>query len=345
MRASDSVARLDRRPGGQAYPGEVDLRASEVVGVGPPQRAALVVQDERGRPVGVGQAATHRVDVVAHRGRQRVGGDLHLAHPGEVEPLERRAGTDEVLDELVGWTRQDQLRGGELGDVRLLLQDRDAVAHLDGLVDVVGDEDDRLADVGLDAQELVLEPVAGDGVDRAERLVHQHHGWVRAHRAGDAHPLALATGQLLGVAVPVPGVIQPDGLEQLVDACADLVVGPLEEPRHRGDVVRDRHVGEQADLLDDIADAAAQLVGVDVGDVLAVEDDPARRGLDEAVDQLHRGGLAAAGRPDQDDDLALRDVHRHAVDRGRGLPGEPLGDLLEPDHRMGCVSHGCLARS
>ena len=41
------------------------------------------------------------------------------------------------------------------------------VAELDGLVDVVGDEEDRLAELGLQAEELVLELLADDGVDGA----------------------------------------------------------------------------------------------------------------------------------------------------------------------------------
>src|SRR3712207_7466976 len=42
------------------------------------------------------------------------------------------------------------------------------------LVYVVGDEDDGLLYVLLDAQELVLEPLARDRVDGPEGLVHEH---------------------------------------------------------------------------------------------------------------------------------------------------------------------------
>jgi hypothetical protein len=55
----------------------------------------------------------------------------------------------------------------------------------------VGDEDDRLAQLGLQAQELVLEALAVDRVDRAERLVHEHERRVDRKRAGDADALAL----------------------------------------------------------------------------------------------------------------------------------------------------------
>ena len=83
-----------------------------------------------------------------------------------------------------------------LGELAALLHHGDAVAHLDRLVDVVGDEDDRLADLALEAQELVLEPLAVDRVDGAERLVHQHQrriggaGPAPRPRAGAARPRA-----------------------------------------------------------------------------------------------------------------------------------------------------------
>ena len=44
-----------------------------------------------------------------------------------------------------------------LGEHAALAQDRDPVADLDRLVDVVRDEDDRLAHLALEAQELVLQ--------------------------------------------------------------------------------------------------------------------------------------------------------------------------------------------
>ena len=58
---------------------------------------------------------------------------------------------------------------------------------------------------------------------------------------------------------------------------------------------------------------AAQFHLVLGGDVLLVEVDLARRGLDEAVDHLQRGGLTAAGRPDQDSHLALLDLEGQVV--------------------------------
>ena len=52
-------------------------------------------------------------------------------------------------------------------------------------------------------EQLVLQPLAGDRVDRAERLVHQDHRRVGGEPAGDADALLLAAGELARVAVAV----------------------------------------------------------------------------------------------------------------------------------------------
>ena len=63
-------------------------------------------------------------------------------------------------------------RRPELGDPAFM-QDGDLGREAQRLLDVVGDEDDRLLCRGVDARELALQGIAGYRVDRAERLVHQ----------------------------------------------------------------------------------------------------------------------------------------------------------------------------
>ena len=85
-----------------------------------------------------------------------------------------------------------------------LLHDGHAVAHLDRLVDVVGDEQDRLADLRLEPQKLVLEPLPVDRVDGTEGLVHQHQRWVRGERTRHPDPLSSwPQRQRIGVAVRI----------------------------------------------------------------------------------------------------------------------------------------------
>ena len=61
-------------------------------------------------------------------------------------------------------------------------------------------------DVGADAGPQVR-------VERGERLVEQHHGRLDGQRPGQRHPLLLAAGQLVRVALAEAG--QADRLQQL----------------------------------------------------------------------------------------------------------------------------------
>ena len=100
---------------------------------------------------------------------------------------------------------------------------------------------------------------ARDRVDGGERLVHQQHRRVGGERARDADALLLTAGELRRVALRVRVGVEPDELEQLARARLAACAVPAEQRRHGRDVGLDRQVREQADLLDDVADAAAQL--------------------------------------------------------------------------------------
>jgi hypothetical protein len=67
----------------------------------------------------------------------------------------------------------------------------------------VSDEHDRLAQLALDVQQLILQVCAGDRVDRAERLVHQHDRRVGRQGARQAHALLLAARELARVALAI----------------------------------------------------------------------------------------------------------------------------------------------
>ena len=120
---------------------------------------------------------------------------MTLSDAHATEPLERGVRAHEVVHELVGRVVEQRL-----GRVVLLepavAHERDLVGETDRLVDVVRDEDDGLSQLALDLDELGLQPVAIERVDRAERLVHEQHRRVGGKRAGDADALRLAAGEL-----------------------------------------------------------------------------------------------------------------------------------------------------
>ncbi len=190
----------------------------------PAERAALGVDEQRVGDLGALELRPDLGGRLADEGERRLP-EVDVGDAHQRQPLERAVGADEVLDEVVGGVHQELGGGRELREVAALLEDGDAVAHLDRLVDVVGDEEDRLADLGLEAEELVLQALAVDRVDRAEGLVHQHHRRVRGERAGDADALLLAARELGGVAVGDVGG-QRDQVEQLGDAARGALPCP-----------------------------------------------------------------------------------------------------------------------
>jgi len=90
-------------------------------------------------------------------------------------------------------------------------------------------------------------------------------------------------------------------------------------------------MGEQADILDDIAHPKAKRHRINVGDVLVIQEDPATARLDQAVDHLQRGGLATAGRPDQHGQLAGRELDRELA-HGRLAARVELGNSCQSNH-------------
>ena len=78
-------------------------------------------------------------------------------------------------------------------------------------------------------------------------------------------------------------------------------------------------------MLEDEADLP--LAGVDVRDVLAVQEDPAVVDLGEAGNGAQQRALAAAARAEQHQEFALLDLQRNVVDDRDGLI--PLGHLVE----------------
>jgi len=71
---------------------------------------------------------------------------------------------------------------------------------------------------GVQGAVVVAERVAGERIERAERLVHQDDFWAGRKRACDADALALAAGQFVRKAIAVLRAVEPHQVKQLVDA-------------------------------------------------------------------------------------------------------------------------------
>ena len=124
----------------------------------------------------------------------------------------------------------------------------DAVGDLERLVLVVGDE--HAGDVHLVVQpaQPAAQLLAHLRVERAERLVEQQHPRLDGERARQRDALALAAGELRGIAVAEP--VELHQREQLVRPAPDRrVVGPRRARPHaqaEGDVLEDGHVRNSA---------------------------------------------------------------------------------------------------
>ena len=75
-----------------------------------------------------------------------------------------------------------------------------------------------------------------------------------------------------------------------------------------------RHVGEQADLLDHVADAAAQGYLILLCDVFSIYVDVTGVWLNETVDHFEGGGFPTARWPDQDDKFTVWDLKTQIKD-------------------------------
>src|SRR5258708_29542577 len=109
------------------------------------------------------------------------------------------------------------LRRGTGNDAAGFEQD-DAGSEKQRFAEIVGDEDDGLAEAAGEGAEFALELGAGDGVERTEGLVHEQDGRIGGESARDTHALTLAAGKFAGAATREFARIETDKLEHFLDA-------------------------------------------------------------------------------------------------------------------------------
>jgi len=131
-----------------------------------------------------------------------------------------------------------------------------------------------------------------------------------------------------------------DELEHLCHPALELVLPDSLPTQAEGDILVDRQVGEEGVVLEDGIDVAP--IGGQPGDVLALELDQTGCWLLEAADHAERCRLAATGRSEKAEELAVANLEVDVIDGG-GL-AEFLDHVGEPDrdfwHSVGSPSPG-----
>ena len=151
----------------------------------------------------------------------------------------------------------DQLGRPALLDDAALVDDRDAVAHVLRLLEVVGAQDDRHAVALSQRADDLPEVAAGDRVEAERRLVEEHHLRVGEQGAGDLQPPAHAAA--VGPHDVVGAIGQPDGGEQRGDP--PLGVRHAPQARVQPQVLGAAEVVVEHAVLEDDADRAPDLDG------------------------------------------------------------------------------------
>ena len=144
----------------------------------------------------------------------------------------------------------------------------------------------------------------------------------RARRAGAAPPRGL------GLAHEAVG--QPEHGGGLAHAAVDVLLGHLAQLEAEGHVVVHRQVRVEGEPLREHGHVA--VLGVYVVDLFAVDVQLARGDLFKPRDHAQDGRLAAAGRPDEHDELAVADVEAEIGDGGHA--GRIY--LAQPFERKSC---------
>src|SRR5437667_6958886 len=103
---------------------------------------------------------------------------------------------------------------------------------------------------------VIAERIAGEGIERAERLVHQDDARSRRQRPRDADTLTLPARQLMGKAIAVEGAVEPHQIEQFVYPRSNLRRRRALQLRRDPDIAGDADMREQPAALKHVADAA-----------------------------------------------------------------------------------------
>ena len=199
----------------------------------------------------------------------------------------------------------------------------DCIRHCQGLLLIMGHEDERDPRGLLDLLELLLHVLAQLEVKSTEGLVKKKDLWPGDQRPGDGDTLLLSSGEARDLAVSEIG--EHDQRQHLGDLPVYLILGDLAFSEGKRHILVNIKMREQRVSLENGVDVP--LVGGNVVDPLSHEENVAFIGLLESADDPQRRGLPASGRTQQCQELVVIDVQTDFVQHL--FPIKRLADVLE----------------
>ena len=191
------------------------------------------------------------------------------------------------------------------------------------LLDIVGDEQHGAVVLLPHFEQPFLHVGAGEGVQRAERLVEQQHLARAQQGAHQRGALAHAAGELRRALVGEAA--EAETVEQRPRPLARLGARRAEDLDAERDIVADGAPRQQQVALEHVG-----AVGPAVGHVGAVDEDVAGAGIEQAGDHVEDRALAASRGPDDGDELARVHGEGGAVHRGHGAVRRAAEHLVHP---------------
>ena len=252
--------------------------------------------------------------------------NLPTVHPGAGPQVHRRR-SHEAGNERVGRPLEHLERRPQLLE-RTVPHDRDTGGQGHRLFLVVGHVHHGGLQAPVQQRQLGARAHAPQGIEIRQRLVEQECLRLAHDGSSQRHALPLAARQLCGPAIE----------EQLDAEHRGRLLHTLVHPRgrHAADTQAERQI--LADGLVRVERVALKHHGqiaetrLDARHVAAADQDPPRGGFLETGDQAQHGALAAPGRPEQDEQLAVGDLQRD-VACGDSTFWKHFAHLLERDGR------------
>ena len=185
---------------------------------------------------------------------------------------------------------------------------------------------------GAQPQELLLHFVPGDRIEGPKGFVEEQQSGKGCERTGDRHALALSARELAGTPRRHTRFVQANLVQQLASALLLFRGRPAQKTGNESDILLNGPVRKQAELLDDVADAAPQINGVEPVDRLPIQTDTPGARLEHPVDQSEGGCFSGPASPEQNQGFSAFDIETQPVQDGP--PVDPIADFMEREIRQ-----------